>query len=181
MDHRGWIIGLASLTVLLAGCERGPSGTWERQVSSIETNLSSLSFVDERTGWVVGEGGTILHTEDGGRTWIRQDSGTETNLFCVDFIDPRKGWVAGDEMTLIETTDGGRRWRKLKINREISDSPAAILDVDRVNDKKGYAVGSFKEILATFTAAEQWDGQITGGRSFNTGIFFLSPTAHPLS
>ena len=34
-----------------------------------------MFFVDDQTGWVVGEEGTILATRDGGTTWTRQDTG----------------------------------------------------------------------------------------------------------
>ncbi|MBN1604662.1 MAG: hypothetical protein JW915_23840 [Chitinispirillaceae bacterium] len=31
--------------------------------------LRDMDFTDEKTGWAVGEGGTVIHTKDGGETW----------------------------------------------------------------------------------------------------------------
>ena len=41
--------------------------TWNHQFSDVATNyLVSAYFTDRENGWIVGEGGTILHTTDGG-------------------------------------------------------------------------------------------------------------------
>ncbi|MCW9094671.1 MAG: T9SS type A sorting domain-containing protein, partial [Ignavibacteriaceae bacterium] len=41
--------------------------TWQEQFSQVEANsLYSVCFVDTLNGWIVGEGGTIIHTTDGG-------------------------------------------------------------------------------------------------------------------
>jgi S1-C subfamily serine protease len=37
---------------------------------------------------VVGRGGTILHTEDGGSTWSQQKSGTDAELESVSIVRP---------------------------------------------------------------------------------------------
>jgi photosystem II stability/assembly factor-like uncharacterized protein len=38
--------------------------------------LNSVYFVDQATGYAVGNAGTIIKTTDGGISWIRQTSGT---------------------------------------------------------------------------------------------------------
>ncbi|MBS0204286.1 MAG: hypothetical protein JSS49_15390 [Planctomycetes bacterium] len=43
--------------------------TWQRYLTGQTAPLNSLRFVNESTGIAVGEFGTILRTEDGGRTW----------------------------------------------------------------------------------------------------------------
>ena len=35
--------------------------------------LASTDFVDESSGWAVGSGGSVLHTDDGGVSWLIQD------------------------------------------------------------------------------------------------------------
>jgi len=52
-----------------------------------------VHFVDARTGWVVGNGGAILATRNGGDHWELQNSGTDKDLFGVDFVDARMGWA----------------------------------------------------------------------------------------
>jgi hypothetical protein len=56
------------------------------QDSGTDSDLFGVSFTDASTGWAVGFGGTILHTDDGGLTWTPQDSGTTDNLHGVVFL-----------------------------------------------------------------------------------------------
>ena len=58
--------------------------------------LRGAHFVDARTGWAVGEGGTIVATRDGGTSWSAQVSGTDKALFGVHFADARTGWAVGE-------------------------------------------------------------------------------------
>ena len=48
---------------------------WNSLPSSTSHTLTAVHFVGPTTGWVVGEKGTILHTEDGGDTWVSQAAG----------------------------------------------------------------------------------------------------------
>lgn len=40
----------------------------------LEIRLKSIFFVDEEYGWIAGQSGTVLHTQDGGETWEMQIS-----------------------------------------------------------------------------------------------------------
>ena len=75
--------------------------------------LNSTTFIDALRGWIVGNGGLILHTEDGGKNWIVQDSGVDYDLLKVQFSDPQKGWVVcyGD---ILSTSNGGQSWTAQK-------------------------------------------------------------------
>ncbi|MCC6377319.1 MAG: hypothetical protein IT519_00760, partial [Burkholderiales bacterium] len=53
--------------------------TW-RQAKSVATRfmLTSVAFVDDRHGFAVGHGGTVLATSDGGENWTRNhDAGAD--------------------------------------------------------------------------------------------------------
>ncbi|MCW9096650.1 MAG: YCF48-related protein, partial [Ignavibacteriaceae bacterium] len=62
------------------------------------------------TGWVVGFGGTISKTIDGGENWISQSSGTTKDLESVHFTDQNTGWAVGRNGTILKTIDGGTNW-----------------------------------------------------------------------
>ena len=61
-----------ALAVLLIGCtqEATRKADWE-------THFTDLHFVNPQYGWIVGEKGFIIHTNNGGKTWNRQEVGTE--------------------------------------------------------------------------------------------------------
>jgi hypothetical protein len=60
-----------------------------------------VHFADVRTGWAVGDGGTILATRDGGASWEPQHSGTGQDLWGVHFADARTGWAIGKFGTML--------------------------------------------------------------------------------
>jgi photosystem II stability/assembly factor-like uncharacterized protein len=69
--------------------------------------LEATHFVDARTGWAVGDGGTVLATRDGGVNWQPQSSTTDHNLLSVYFIDAETGWAVGEAGTILSTHNGG--------------------------------------------------------------------------
>lgn len=87
---------------------RGSTTTWLHPRPQGNT-IQALHFVDARTGWAVGDFGTILHTTDGGKTWRAQDSRTSASLTSCAFAERTRGWIASSR-ALLRTTDGGASW-----------------------------------------------------------------------
>ena len=87
---------------------------WELQNPYPTSNLlSDMSFVNDSTGWIVGEKGTIIKTTDGGETWEIQESGTDYWLMNVAFVDEQTGFASGNNSFVIYTTDGGEHWERM--------------------------------------------------------------------
>lgn len=95
--------------------ERGVVSTAEaeNQGAAAEARLNAVGFADDQHGWIAGEFGMVLHTEDGGATWKRQPSASGKLLFSLHVFDREHVMVAGSEGTLMETRDGGRSWRAI--------------------------------------------------------------------
>lgn len=83
--------------------------------ANLET-MRDLYFVNENTGWVVGDDGAIYNTVNGGVNWIAQNSGTSRDLLSVHFLDQNTGYITGEKVTfgtntlLLKTVDGGSNW-----------------------------------------------------------------------
>jgi photosystem II stability/assembly factor-like uncharacterized protein len=92
--------------------------TW-RQARDVPTRvvLTSVSFVDDKQGWVAGHWGVVLHTEDGGETWKlqRQDISVDQPLFSIYFSDRNNGLAVGLWSLALRTTDGGATWTAVKV------------------------------------------------------------------
>jgi photosystem II stability/assembly factor-like uncharacterized protein len=69
-------------------------------------NYHALSFPEVHTeGWIMGAGGTALHTTDaGGSDWVPQTTGT-TSLHGAFFIDNQNGWAVSWG-SVVHTGDG---------------------------------------------------------------------------
>ena len=52
-------------------------------------------------GWIVGEGGLILHTKDRGATWEIEESGTGEDLYHVDYVEGLGVVVLGANGTIL--------------------------------------------------------------------------------
>lgn len=108
---RGVVIGalLAGLSACHGDVEKTP--LIDRKVY-ITDRFYDVQAVDEKHVVIVGYGGKILETRDGGRNWEVRKSGTDNALYKVQFVDANTGWTMGQGGTVLKTTDGGATWTK---------------------------------------------------------------------
>lgn len=70
--------------------------------------MHGIDFSVSASGFVVGAGGSILHSADMGVSWSAQESGTGVELFDVDFeSNAQTGIAVGASGTILRTNDGG--------------------------------------------------------------------------
>ena len=81
--------------------------------------LTSVDFPTPDKGWIVGYGGVVLHSDDGGASWRTQvspsDSTESQPLFSVRFVDEMRGVAVGAYGTMMITRDGGATWTRSEI------------------------------------------------------------------
>jgi len=86
----------------------------EEEEEPFDRLLNGVFFIDEKRGWIAGESGVLLHTEDGGETWAEQDSGEWAPLYSLTFTDARRGMASGSDGAILTTDDGGESWSRLE-------------------------------------------------------------------
>jgi len=101
---------------------------------------------------VVGYGGKILVTTDGGKSWQAKASGTELALYNVKFADEQNGWVCGQEGLILHTQDGGETWQKQE-----SGITLPIFALWFVNPTHGWAVSERATYLRTTNGGASWE------------------------
>jgi len=103
--------------------------TWSLRYQATDTTmfLDGITFVDDRTGYTLGDpmGGrfVILVTRDGGETWseapaaarpaaMEGEAAFAASGTSLVFADSRHGWLGtgGSVARVFRTTDGGRTW-----------------------------------------------------------------------
>ena len=77
--------------------------------------LTGIFFLNDNSGWAVGEGGVIVKTHDGGKTWKTNALTPKTYLYDVFFANEQFGWAVGrldeeNQGAVFETEDGGANW-----------------------------------------------------------------------
>ncbi|HET7401927.1 MAG TPA: YCF48-related protein, partial [Usitatibacter sp.] len=124
-------LGLIALTRagdrLVAAGERGrivlsrdSGATWQVASTPTFNTLTSLSFVDAKTGFATGHQGVLLRTVDGGETWQQMAlAGKEKPALFAVRVEGARGIAVGAYGAYFESADGGITW-----------TPRHILDND---------------------------------------------------
>jgi photosystem II stability/assembly factor-like uncharacterized protein len=110
----GASLALGAALVLSAGCHSEVD--WlplAEQKIYVADKFFDVAILDPKNAIVVGYGGKMITTSDGGFTWSQVDLGTQKSLYSIDFApDGKTGWVVGQEGTILRTEDAGKTWTK---------------------------------------------------------------------
>ncbi len=138
---------------LAVGCHRAeePLPPLGQQLISISDKFFDVAALDADTAIVVGYGGKILRTEDGGFSWERIPSGTQEALYRVRFVDHRRGWICGQDGVILHSADGGRSW-----TRQSSGTNAYLFSLHFVDAEFGWAVGDKSLAVHTRDGGRTW-------------------------
>ncbi|MBX6326040.1 MAG: hypothetical protein IRY93_08375, partial [Chthoniobacterales bacterium] len=107
-------------------------------------------LLNSGTGFVVGDGGTILKTTDAGATWAPLASGTSSALYDVYFFDSTGGVAVGEQGLILRTTDGGADWQS--VISGVSDSLRSI----SFSGSAGICAGDSQDILYSTDGGASW-------------------------
>ena len=167
---RGWVVGSASRDDIVVNSilaiTRDGGVTWQVLGAPTKQELIHIDFVDDRRGWIVGAGGTILHTEDAGETWVKQKSDTDATLYHVDFRNEKQGWVVGERGAILRTEDSGSTWSQVE-----SAVRATLLSVQFINEDEGWIVGRGGVILRSGDRGRTWVEQESGTKQNLYALF----------
>jgi photosystem II stability/assembly factor-like uncharacterized protein len=99
---------------------------------------NAMSFANVNVGLVVGNGGRILRTDDGGQSWnIVHGIGFIGHVIDVAFTDPDHGIALTSSTTAMLTSNGGQRW--------IETTPFADYNLQKISmysQSSGFAYGA---------------------------------------
>lgn len=145
--------------------------------------FEQIHFLDARIGWICGEQGKVLKSEDGGKTWLDRSlilPDSNALLYSQWFFSPDIGLVGGTlryqggttEFCLFKTNDGGLSWLKMRNNPQVH-----LTQIVFVNARVGYAAGG-NRIFETRDAGESWyqvsESQLSNKREGFRGLYFLN-------
>lgn len=111
--------------------------TWfepeEFPIPTTNYQMQKIDFVSSTTGFVCGDIGQILKTEDGGNNWDFFVSGTEESLQSMEFISEDNGFACGFAGTILLTTDAGESWTAMN-----SPTEQILFDIEFPSFETGY-------------------------------------------
>jgi photosystem II stability/assembly factor-like uncharacterized protein len=167
-QQRGWIVGGGiQIDGGILGTTSDGGRTWSFDSGiarpsprATSFHLNAVWFLNERTGFLVGDGFQILRTRDGGRQWHRVSSPfrVSAHLRDLQFVDGTHGWAIGIG-GLVRTADGGETWEgPLMLDPAAEDRSAARGQaLCFVDPQQGWLVGKHGLIRRSRDGGESWE------------------------
>lgn len=143
---------------------------WTAYTTGDTNRMSGLFFIDNNTGWVVGQRGKIAKSTNGGTSWIMQSSGVQSWLNSVYFIDANTGYIVGSKdsnRVVLKTTNGGSVWQIL-----LRNNLARLYSVWATSSQSVYCVGDSGSVIYSSNGGISWTNQSSGtGATLRDVIF----------
>lgn len=122
-----------------------------------DKTLTDVYSTDSMNAWIVGAGGEILHTIDGGLNWEDYSYLTSKTCKSIDFSSETNGFIVGDDGLVLRTEDGGQNWTSIDF-----DVPNTLFTVDFVDENNGWIVQGFwhpnfpRGLYRTIDGGDNW-------------------------
>jgi gliding motility-associated-like protein len=135
-------------------------------------SLTSVSFINALTGWVLDYNfGTVYKTEDGGTTWVMLYTNPFTGpTYDIHFVDENYGWVQRNDRTLF-TTDGGVSWDSIP-------SPgggSSVFKIQFLNATDGYSLSTNNTLYKSTDGGQTWVPKtVWSGPGYMNSFFALN-------
>ncbi len=131
------------------------AGGWFPQTSGTTVRVSDIHFVDSLWGWVVGEGGYVRRTVNGGATWLDRSGLNVSSPNAIWFSDSTKGYAVGANGTMSQYSSEWH-WADRSASNGTSEH---LYDVQFVGVDTGYVVGANGTLLRTINGSNTaWPG-----------------------
>ena len=118
----------------------------------------NIGFADSFNGWVVGQGGLMLHTTDGGLTWAQASNGFGAQWFQIEMANDATGYIAGHNGYVLLTRDGGLRWdlKKVEVTGQIFGRDESLRAVSVVDADTAVVAGPGGTVFKTLDGGDTW-------------------------
>ncbi|MEX1228814.1 MAG: YCF48-related protein [Planctomycetaceae bacterium] len=119
--------------------------------------IRAAKLLPQETGWMVGDGGLVLYTNDGGVVWKESpgplpDEVAEIMNFRAVACRDQHVWIAGSPGSVIwHSADAGRTWSRQFTGQTLPISSLSFADADN-----GFACGPMGTILRTTDGGRTW-------------------------
>jgi photosystem II stability/assembly factor-like uncharacterized protein len=119
---------------------------WTQVSVPTSVDLVAVHFPSAKKGWVVGHGGIVLHTADGGQTWQKQLDGAQANAAMLKYYESK---VQGSDPHAQAALTAAKQFAQ-------DGAIHPFLDVWFENEQVGYIVGPFNLIFRTADGGTSW-------------------------
>ncbi|MCF8256234.1 MAG: T9SS type A sorting domain-containing protein [Flavobacteriales bacterium] len=175
-ENVGFIAGSNSGGTLPIEVARTINGGASWTVTQLEGNQYTFSygrdlfFLDDNTGFLACNGGSLYRTTDQGLNWVRVYNDANEDFSAIHFPSPAVGYmipVYGGE--IYRTINGGNSWSAFPLGQNID-----MYDVYFTDNQTGYIAASNARILRTTDGGLNWTTTDLGASDAFMAIIFTS-------
>ena len=160
MSFRPRVAGLAG-SAILAGALLSSCSTYGKveqvpladDLITLRDRFFDVATKDGRRVIVVGYGGKILASRDGGEHWERVAAPTDKTLLRIRFADEKTGWIVGQDGTVLRTEDGGETWQA-----QSSGTDSHLFGLAVLSPTSAFACGDRSRWIQTRDGGATWTG-----------------------
>lgn len=152
--------------IAVFGFAQTAAAQWSKREIGTLAWLRTVHFVDEKTGWIGGGGGTFLKTGDGGASWKQTEKFTSDTIREISFSDRENGWLLCERDVyrlgknspsyLLKTINGGASWEKIEFSGAGRERVTAIFFAE---NGTGIAVGESGALFRLESGGAEWKRQ----------------------
>ncbi|HZY09583.1 MAG TPA: CotH kinase family protein, partial [Bacteroidota bacterium] len=110
--------------------------TWYRRLLTNWERWYDVQFADARNGFVIGDHGTVLRTQDSGSTWQQSQIGINFPFRKLAIRDSANLFAVGDFGSLYNSTNAGITWSKIDLGTRKN-----LRSITFANSNVGWVVG----------------------------------------
>jgi len=147
---------------------------WFQQNSGTNKIMNSCFFLNDFTGYVVGDLGVILKTTNGGTNWNNIYNQVIYDAISVSFLNNNTGWIYIENNTnldstfVLKTINAGISWNKFFV--DTNDATLWFADFQFLNENTGY-LANFISLKKTTNGGLNW---FISFNQSSSGVFFIN-------
>lgn len=119
--------------------------------SGTNFRINSISFLDERNGFALGDSGTVLTTSDSGNTWQQINIYSKKNIYDGYFLPTGKSILVGDSSAFYFSTNYLNDYRQILIQGNNT-----LFRIHFIDDLTGFVLGNYGMIMKSLDGGLSW-------------------------
>ncbi|HEX2786479.1 MAG TPA: YCF48-related protein [Ignavibacteria bacterium] len=133
-------------------CISEDGGTTMKKIQTgFDNHFKALSFLNQNTGYVCGDGGIIIKTTNGGYNWTDLSIEIDEILYDIEIRNDDTMFTVGEKGMIYKSINGGLTWTRKNFSHDYY-----LLSIKFYNATTGNAVGYPGIILRTTNGGENW-------------------------
>ncbi len=163
-------LSITAFCVISAFCNLlyAQSGWQWLNPSPTGVHLNFVRFINSNTGFIVGDGGTILRSSNTGLNWTRIQTNITNTLLSVSFSNETNGIAVGEGGIFLKTTNSGLNWYQCYDSISYYGFTNSVFYVD---NETVYAGEIYENLMKSTNGGINW---VSIPNSSSSSIFFLN-------